>query len=185
MQFKSTTAIVVILFVVASLLVSGCVNNTTSNISTTNQTPSTSAATHDVFLENYLAAFKNGTYSDTRISIKAWELTWINSTSAQLQLATVNKSTNVTYSSNQTFMVFSTAQDATNYLNSANMTAYSLASTVYPAEGAYRMATGHAPQIYKQYQWNEGNPFNISEYKFHQIEQLDNVVRIATAKSLG
>ena len=45
--------------------------------------------------------------------------------------------------------------------------------------------TGHAPQTYRYYQWNEGNQFNISEYKFHAIVQFDNIVKIITAKLLS
>lgn len=58
MQLKPITAILVLVLVVASLLVSGCTT------STTNQTSSeSSTATHDAFLVNYLAAYKNSTYA--------------------------------------------------------------------------------------------------------------------------
>jgi len=85
-----------------------------------------------------------------------------------------------------TIMVFPTSQDATQYLNAMNKTAYSLASTEYPPGGGpYQKATGYAPQIYKRYDWNEGNPLNISEYKFHAIQQIDNIVFIMTEKELA
>jgi len=66
-----------------------------------------------------------------------------------------------------------------------NKTEYSLASTQYTSGGAYQLTTGHAPQVYKDYVWNEGNPFNISEYRRHEIEQLDNMIVTATLKRLS
>ena len=180
MQLKPITAIAVLFLVLASLLVSGCITNNT------NQTPSAtpSTATHDAFLEKYLAAFKNNFTSRGSLNFKVWELTWTNSTSARLQYTYLNTTTNVTWSYDDTLMVFPTSQDATNYLNSMNKTAYSLASTKYTSGGAYQNVTGHVPEIYKYYAWNEGNPFNISEYKGHGIEQLDNIIWISTGKRL-
>jgi outer membrane murein-binding lipoprotein Lpp len=180
MQFKSITAIIVLSLVVASLLVSGCTNSTNN----TNQTPS-AATQHDAFLEHYLAADQNLSYADKNYSYKAWEVTWINSTSARLEDTYLNTSRNTTTNEVATYIIFPTTQDATNYLNGMNKTAYSLASTVFPSGGLYPKITGHAPQVYKLYQWNEGNPFNISEYKLHVIVQFDNMVKIGTAKQLS
>jgi len=179
MQFKSITAITVLLLVVASLLVAGCTS------STTNQTPTLSTATHDAFLENYLAGIKNVSYADKGLSYKAWEVTWINNTSARLEDTSLNKTTNTTVNEVATFTIFPTAQDATNYLNTLNKTAYSLASTDASSAKGYQNVTGHAPQVYKAYQWNEGNPLNLSEFKVHAIIQYDNIVKIATGKILS
>lgn len=60
--------------------------------------------------------------------------------------------------------MFPTTQDATNYLNATNKTAYSLASTVTSGGGATTKTTDHVVQTYKYYVWNEGNPHNILEY---------------------
>jgi hypothetical protein len=123
--------------VVASFLVAGCTTSTTSN---TNQTLSatSSTATHDAFLEKYLAEYKNGYDSDKSLTIKAWDLTWINSTSARVEWTTFNKTTNVTLNHVGTLILFPTSQDATNYLNAMNRTSYSLASTTYPSVGLIR-----------------------------------------------
>jgi len=189
MKSKLAVLMSVICLVVASLLVSGCTT------STTNQTPSASVtsntttqhvnSTNAGFLENYLAAYKNESSSDGNWSVTAWEVTWINNTSAHLQEASLNKSTGVTESWEETVMAFPTSQDATNYLNATNMTAYSLAGTEYGSEGAFLTITGHAPQIYKVYAWNEGNPLDISAHKLHYISQLDNIVFVSTKKVLG
>ena len=188
MQLKPITVIAVLLLVVASLLVSGCIDTTPSfpmvtPTPTASATPST--ATHDALLEKYLAENKNISYADSGEHIRAYELEWINSTTAHLLRSYQNTSTDETWSYDDTYVVFPTSQDATNYLNAINKTAYRLASTQYPSEGAYLTATGHAPQIYKQYVWNEGNPFNISEYTGHAITQLDNIIATDTFKRVG
>ena len=87
---KKLLAIIMIV-IVASLSVAGC---TTTN---TNQT----ATQHDAFLENYLATFKNVTYSNSNVIIKAWELDWITAP-ARVQLTGLNKSVNATWAWDQT-----------------------------------------------------------------------------------
>ncbi|MFZ0011725.1 MAG: hypothetical protein WAL97_07475 [Halobacteriota archaeon] len=169
---------IIVLVMIASLSIAGCTSSTSSN-----QTPS--AATHDAFLENYLTAYKNAQYSDNGQHVQAWELDWINSTSARIQFTVFNISANNTINSDGTIIVFPTTQDATNYVNTMNLTAYSLARTEYPSGGAYVNATGHAPQIYKVYEYNEGNPLNISEYKLHGISQADTLVYVQTVKALS
>jgi len=169
MRLKPITAIIVLLLVVASLLVSGCTNNTT------NQTPSASTATHDAFLENYLAVAKSDPYKNE--SRKAWEVTWINSTSAHLEETTKNNTTNVTKNAVSTYTVFPTTQDATNYLNAMNKTGYSLASTDINDAQGYQKRTGHAPQVYKYYVLNEF-------YTQHFIVQFDNLVKVGISKQL-
>jgi hypothetical protein len=185
MQLKPITGIMILLLVVAPLLVAGCV----STPSDTNQTPSASAtlstATHDAFLEKYLATYKSTSYVNKNTSIKAWEVTWINGTSARLEWTVFGNSTNGTYNYQETYLVFPTTQDSTNYLTALNKTAYSLVNTIYPDGGAYQNLTGHAPQIYKLYQWNEGSPIIISEYKYHQISQIDNIVIVTTGKQVS
>jgi hypothetical protein len=180
MQLKPITAMIVLLLVVASLLVAGCTTSTTSN---TNQTPTPSTATHDAFLEKYLAAYKDTQYSNKSRQIKAYELEWINGTSARLQntfFVQVSNYSNTTSAHDITFTVFPTSQDATNYLNAMNKTAYSLQSTIYtdsPGGLAYKNVTGNAPQIFKSYRLNE---FTQSK----EILQADNIVWVATLKSL-
>jgi len=171
MQLKPITAIAVLLLVVASLSVAGCTI-----------IPTSSTTTHDAFLEQYLATYKNVSYSDFSRYITAWDLAWINSTSARLQYTYFNNSDNATWNYDERIIVFPTSQAATQYLDAMNNTAYRLCSTEYAGGGAYQEITGHAPQIYKDYTYNEGNPLNISEYRLHEIEQLDNIVFATTGK---
>jgi hypothetical protein len=137
-------------------------------------------------LEQYLAAYKNSEYANQNLSVKAWEVTWINNTSARLGWTTLNKTTNNTWSYVDTISVFPTSEAAAQYINATNKTGYSLVGTQYPYQsGAYKNLTGHAPQIYKAYVWNEGDPSNISAYTHHEILQLDNIVFVITGKILS
>jgi hypothetical protein len=189
MQLKSITVLAVLLLVVVSLLVTGCTTSTTSN---TNQTSSaaTSTATHDAFLENYLAIYKNVSYADKNTTIKAWEVTWINSTSARLQIVGRNESANFTVSAEAIFIVFPTTQDATNYLNVTNKTgAYYLDSTEYSIGSyfgrLYQNVTGHAPTVFKDFTWTEGSESDRSTYKFSQLIQIDNLFIVTTASYIS
>src|SRR5271157_4682648 len=170
-------AAVILLIMVASLCVAGCITNNT------NQTPG-AATQHDAFLEKYLTTFKNEQYSNSNQLVQAWELDWINGTSARVQLTAYNKTLNLTMNADSTNMVFPTTQDAANYVNAMNLTAYSLASTESPSGGLYQNVTGHAPQIYKQYEYSEGSVL-LGDYKLHEIIQNDNIVTVATAKLLS
>jgi hypothetical protein len=185
MQLKSITAITVLSLVVASLLVSGCTANTAN---TTNQSPSTtpSTSTHDAVLEKMLAELDTNTHSTKDMELKAWELSWINDTSARVQYTGHKKSVNATYdiAADATYIAFPTSQDATQYLNAMNKTAYSLASTIYPSVGAYKNATGHAPEIYKRYEWSE-DYILITQSKLHEITQADNIISVLTIKALS
>ena len=181
MQLKPITAIIVLFLVVASLLVAGCTTSTTSN---TNQTPTSSTATHEAFLEKYLAAYNNTTHSDKNRKFTVWDVTWLNSTSLRIESTQRNLTTNYTWNVVDNIMLFPTTQDATNYLNAMNKTAYSLASTQY-VSGAYQNVAGHAPTVYKAYEWLDGNVNNISEYKHHIIQQVDNIIFVTTEKRLS
>jgi hypothetical protein len=189
MQFKPITAIIVLFLVVASLLVAGCTTSTTSN---TNQTPSatSSTATHDAFLEKFLATLKGSWYADKNWTIYAWEVTWINSTSARLNYTYKLNTTSSTQRANVDVMVtaFPTTQDATNYLNAMNKTAYNLTRTDCSnsssgPSGAYQDVTGHAAQICKDYERSTGNSSSSSDIrnsKTYIIYQLDNLIMEGT-----
>lgn len=181
MQLKPTTAIAVLSFLVAALLVSGCINSNTNN---NNQTPSASTATHDAFLERYLDAYKNVSYLDTNRKYTVWDVAWQNSTSLRLESTDRNMTHNYTWNTVHNIMVFPTIQDATDYLNAMNKTAYSLASTVYEGK-VYQNVTGHAPTVYRYYRWLDGDVNNISIYRHHWIQQEDNIIINATEKRLS
>jgi hypothetical protein len=169
-------ALAVCVTIIAALAISACGCTTT-----TNSNQAASATSHDAFLEHYLATLKNEIYSVNGTPVEAWQLDWINSTSARVQFS-IKPIGNLTLSENGVYTVFPTTQDATNYVNAMDLTAYSLASTNYTG-GAYKNATGHAPQIYKQYQYNEGSLL-AGNASIHRIEQFDNIVAVYTDKEL-
>ncbi len=196
MQFKPITSIIVLLLVVASLLAAGCTTSTTSNM---NQAPSASAtpgtATQEAFLDKFLAALKDDWYANEDYSTKAWEVTWINSTSARLNF-TFNDNTTATNQTGNMGMIltaFPTTQDATNYFNAINKTAsYRIVYTDCGntsgnsgAPGAYKNATGHAPQICKYYERTVGTSSSSSDYRVYLLYQYDNLVIEGTGKNVG
>jgi hypothetical protein len=85
---------------------------------------------------------------------------------------------------------FPTTQDATNYLNTMNKTAYNLTSTKCGntsggAPYAYLNATGHAPQICKDYERETGTSSSSLDYRKYVTYQLDNLIIEITGKSAG
>jgi hypothetical protein len=204
--------VIILVFALVGCTIAGC---TTASITNETPSAAASAATstatrHDAFLEKYLAAVKDSYYADKDLNItawdltwtnssskpwklawidstfKTWELTWINSTSARLELTALNNTANLTVNGVTTYAVFPTTQDATNYLNAMNKTAYSMANSTYPSEGGiYMNVTGHSPQIYTHYVWSEGDQFNLSEYTRHDITQADTLIIVSTAKAVG
>jgi len=177
---KKLAAVIVLVLVVCTF--AGCTtttNNSNQTPSATSNATSSAVTTHDAF-EKYLATYKNTTYANSSRSVTKWELTWINNTSVHVDYAAHNNTTNSTYNRVQTIMMFPTSQDATNFINNITKTEYKLASTEYPSisGGAYGIVTGHAPQIYKVYVWQEGNQTDISAYTYHEIKQVDNIVFI-------
>jgi hypothetical protein len=171
--------------------ISGCTSSTSNPTATPSATPSTTSSAaptgvtqHDAFLEKFITAYKAAQYSDPGQHVQAWQLDWINSTSARIQFTVLNYSENLTLNSDGTITVFPTTQDATSYVNSMNLTAYSLARTE-PKSDTFQNATGHAPQIYKEYTYTEGSTSNLSQYVAHGITQGDNLVYLQTVKFLS
>jgi hypothetical protein len=173
MQLKPIAAITVLLLVVASLLVAGCTTSTTSN---TNQSPSatTSTATHDAFLENYITADKN--YTSNYGNLTSWKITWINSTSARVEWIAVNKTENQTMSSTitDTYILFPTTQDATKYLNAMNKTGYNLTTSNYSYNPPYKTVTGSDPAVFKLY--TQTAQLQNTSMSFYYIRQQDRLI---------
>ncbi len=179
---------IIALVMVASLSIAGCTtstNNTTQTSSTISST--TTAATQlNATLEKYVAAYKTEQYSNSSQRVTAWELVYNNNTAAHVTWTAVIRQTNrtETVTLDRTFIVFPTAQNATNYVNRLNLTAYTLVSTNPQDAVVYQNVTGHAPQIYKEYVWTQGALSNISLYRVHRIEQADNIVASETLRIL-
>jgi hypothetical protein len=84
---------------------------------------------------------------------------------------------NATVSFDRTIIVFPTTQDATNYLNAMDLTAYSSGSGAdTTVEAAYQDVTGHAPHTTKNYARIEGDFNDFSTVISHNIRQIDNII---------
>lgn len=185
MRFKPITAIAVLLLLVASLLVSGC----TTDTSTTTQ--------HDALLEDYIAALQPIIFAATTGSdydIKAYEVTWLNSTSARLEY-TVENPSDITINMVGIFDVFPTTQEATAYLNALNKTNYSLTfntcTGTAPADYhnlfllAYKNAAENDPQVCKDYEWMKLRVLaSGSDHMEYHVFQIDYIILQATLKAL-
>jgi hypothetical protein len=154
----------IVSLVAASLLVAGC----------------TTPTTRDAVLERYLAAYKDIQDAITNYSVTAWKVNWLNGTSARLHVTT-NNGPMAEGHRDATFIIFPTTQDATNYLNAMDKTAYNptatdINSTQYASGGPYETATGHPPQVYRVYEWDP----DPSQFTIHYIAQEDNIISIGT-----
>jgi hypothetical protein len=178
-----TLAICVAVIVALIIGTCGCTSSSNTTTPSASSSAAPSATTQpSAFLENYLAAYKAEQYSNTSQFITAWQITGVNSTSANLQWTAQDNSTGQTLNYIITYTLFPTTQDATNYINAMNLTAYSLASTIYTG-GAYQNATGHAPQVYKEYVYEEGSLLS-GNAQLHAIQQADNLASVTTVKEL-
>jgi hypothetical protein len=165
-HMKKYTAIIAAL-VIAVILVSGC------TLPTTNNTTTTTGAGHDAFLERYVNETRTYFLSKD-YNLKAWDVSWHNATTVNVVFVLQNKSTGTTDNVNRTIMRFPSTSDATAYFNSLNRTGYVLSENIY-TEGAYLIATGHSPTIYKVY--DKGTYLNNT---LETIAQTDDLV--ATTK---
>ena len=146
-------AAVIALLIVASLSMAGCVKSATTAPATP---PSTQLAQ---YIETYNATLK----SEHPNNLTAWLVTPINGSSANIQDAWTdassnNSAANITYSENVTVMRFSTPSDATTYVNSQNA-GYRLVATVYPSifsPEANQRAKGNATTAYAIYTTGTG-----------------------------
>ncbi|MGZ4933312.1 MAG: hypothetical protein ACXV49_02270 [Halobacteriota archaeon] len=166
-------AIAIFILIIASLSVAGC----TSPLNTGSPSSSQTAPTHDAFLEKYVPNYKKSLQEN--YTVKAWDVTWKNSTTAHLEYALQNKTTNSTLSYTEDIIAFPSTDAATSYLNSQRA-GYSLYSTIYTPSGAYQRTAGHVPTVFKQYQKHTGETY--LNYTLYDLGQLDNLVTIGTAQ---
>ncbi len=176
MPKKATVS--VILITIVALATTGCMSPTNNPSASTSQ----ATALHDAALENYLNALQQ--IEQQSYTIKAWNVSWKNSTAAELEF-TAQKQTPLSNTSINTtveLIHFASPDAATDYINSLNKTDYSLASTVYEQGGAYEHARGHAPSVVKEYEKSNGESFfSVSVDK---IAQYDDIVLVSTSTIL-
>ncbi len=155
---------------------SGCVS----------QTPSPTP--HDALLESLVSVDYNQTAA--RATITIWNVAWNNSTAVNIQFAVQNQTQNATASGNRTFLRLSSIDEAASFVNSTNLTGFTLNASV-PASAPglinfsllrlYENVTGHLPTIYRMYlKPSEGqNTLNLLA-----IAQADDVVSLVNVTAV-
>jgi len=190
MQSKFAGATAILLLVTFALSSAGC-TTLTNNTGGRQASPLTSQSAADVSRDRLLNAIVSRVRAmgdslqgnDTRT---AWNVTWPNSTTAQIQISKYNRVANITSDGKMTYVRFPSTTAATEYLN-GHSAAYSLNRTQYNRSkdstlffgpttfASYEAAAGHPPSVYKVYQ---KTPEPITYYRSHtlRITQFDDVI---------
>lgn len=189
MRFKFVAATVVLLLVIISLSSAGCAtltNNTAGQLASQQTSQSDANTPRDRLLNEIVTRVRALADSlkgnDTRT---AWNVTWPNSTTAQIQISKYNRVANVTSDGNMTYIRFPSTAAATEYLNGhsagyfLNRTQYNRSkdSTLFfgpSAIASYEAAAGHPPSVYKVYQKTLENTFYSSHIS--RVTQFDDVI---------
>lgn len=164
---KEKLAAIVALLMIASLSVAGCTKTTTT-------APATQP---DQQLTQYIEKYNTTLKNEHPNNLTAWLVTPINGTSAQIQdawtdAASNTSAANLTYSENVTVMRFSSANEATTYVNGHNA-GYRLVATSYPnkfSPEASQRAKGNATTAYTIY--ITGNGVEAPSKQIVQIDQF-------------
>ncbi|MGZ7161969.1 MAG: hypothetical protein ACXVI8_04885 [Halobacteriota archaeon] len=170
-RIVAAALLVVILMIVGA---SGCVSPTS---------PSPTPTPHDALLEGLVAAEYNQTAQNATIT--TWQVVWNNSTTVSVQFALKNQTQNIAASGNRTFIRFASTDAATSFVNSSNLTGYSLTANVPISEadlgGSYENVTGHPPAEYKVYAKTSGDQYTLNVL---EIAQADDVIAIGNVTTL-
>jgi outer membrane PBP1 activator LpoA protein len=179
MQSKPIAAIIVLLLVVASLLVSGCtVEFPKAPLPTPPPKP-------DSQLTQYIEAYHQTMEELHPTNLSVFRVAWRNSTTAQIQTAftyirLLPNTTSDTESENATIIKFRYADEATRYVY-AHTTGYFLSSTTYPQndtglyppvrayEVANHLESGNGPSVYAYYRGVEGTSINGTGRHIEQV----------------
>jgi len=137
---------------------------------------SLSPTTHDAVLERFVTAYKgyltdvpsteNGTITD-------WQVTWSNSTTANIHATARYTQTNAKVTYNRTVTNFSSTDAATAYLRSYNLTGYALSNTTTERGNVSETALGHPLTILKVYAKTSGEE---RTWRTIEVEQADSLV---------
>ncbi len=130
----------------------------TSTSGCVSQTPSPSPTPHDSVLEGLISADYVQTTRNATIIL--WNVTWNNSTTVNTQLALQNLTQSAFVTGNRTFIRFGSVDAAASFVDSANLTGYTLSGSVptsaptlvnFSLMHLYQNVTGHPPTTYRTY----------------------------------
>jgi predicted membrane-bound mannosyltransferase len=175
MQLKPTTAIVVLLLVVTSLLVSGCTTNTTSPSPspTPTPTPTSTPSVHNAVLEKTVRERQNEWLVATGYTVES-RVVWHSNNSVTMFATQTRSEPEDALSGNETLIAFPTTLDATNYLNAFDKSKYSLESTTYNRTHDLFPVVIDNLQTYQQWHYL----VSTTPFKEVHIKQYDNIIQI-------
>ncbi|MGZ4951610.1 MAG: hypothetical protein ACXV5K_11345 [Halobacteriota archaeon] len=130
----------------------------TSTSGCVSPTPSPSPTPHDSLLEGLVSADYNQTARNATIIL--WNVTWNNGTTVNIQFALQNLTQSAFVTGNRTFIRFGSADAAASFMDSTNLTGYTLSGGVptsaptlanFSLIQLYQNVTGHSPTTYRTY----------------------------------
>ena len=154
--FSFITAMLVLTVVIA-----GCASTNTYPVQ-----PS-----HDALLEAFVAADYN--YTARNVTVNAWNTTWLNATTVNVEATGTSNANNTTMYSNRTLTRFSSVVAATTYVGRQNLSGYVEAPTANDSANVYQLATGNPPTVFKAYQSTSQSANNVTTA---EVTQCDDIV---------
>lgn len=167
-----------VLLLLGAVLVGGCTSSTTS--SPTPSAATSTAGTHNAFLDQYVAKLESELRNNTTVS--AWVTKWQNGSIVNIQMTFRNVTSNRDVNLNRTVIRFASTDDATNYVNLNNagyLDTTNVTKLVSLPYKAYETTKGSAPTVYSA--WTK---VAIRDLSVDTIQQLDNTV-VADSESVS
>jgi hypothetical protein len=155
--FSFITAMLVLTVVIA-----GCASTNTYPVQSTS---------HDALLEAFVAADYN--YTARNVTVNAWNTTWLNATTVNVEATGTLNANNTTMYSNRTLTRFSSIVAATTYVGRQNLSGYVGAPTANDSAKVYQLATGNPPTVFKAYQSTSQSANNVTTA---EVTQCDDIV---------
>jgi hypothetical protein len=129
---------------------------------------------HNAVLEKAVVERKNEAYSLLGYTITGWNVTWRNDNTVAIFNSQTSNETQQTTTDNETLTAFPTVQDATNYMNTLDLSNYKQDTSTHNAsvQSDFPVFFDHEPQIWHHFYYviNLGTSVEVNQY--------DNVVQI-------
>jgi hypothetical protein len=167
---------VIALLMLGAVLVGGCTTPTTTSPSAGTST----AATRDPFLAQFVVSMEHELRNNTTVS--TWVSKWQNGSAVNIQATFRNVTSNRDVNMNRTVIRFASTDDATNFVKSnyanAPLTTNLTKITSLPYK-AYELTKGSAPTVY--HAWTQ---VQIRDLRWTTIQQFDNTIVIDSSSTV-
>jgi hypothetical protein len=147
--------------VVLTVIIAGCASTNTYPVQPTS---------HDALLETFVAADYN--YTARNVTVSAWNTTWLNATTVNVEATGTLNANNTTMYSNRTLTRFSSVVAATTYVGRQNLSGYVQAPTANDSAKVYQLATGNPPTVFKAYQSTSQSANNVTTAEVTQCNDI-------------